>query len=90
MPELASSRAFVHDISPFFLCKPLLVCIHSMQLRYCNILTYQRAKGERAWGEHKTGEKWEESKREGGRDREERNRSANILTTPFVHERGEQ
>ena len=34
-----------------------------MQLRYCNILAYQRAKGERAWGERKTGEKWEESKR---------------------------
>ena len=59
-----------------------------MQLRYCNILAYQRAKGERAWGERKTGEKWEESKREGGGGREERNRSANILATPFVHERG--
>ena len=53
-----------------------------------NIVTYQRAKGERPWGEHKTGEKWEESKREGGQGREERNRSANILATPLVHERG--
>ena len=61
-----------------------------MQLPYCNILAYQRAKGERAWDERKTGEKWEESKREGGGGREEKKSLCKHFSNSVRPRTGEQ